>query len=253
MNDFQRKDLAVVILAAGKGKRMKDPTKAKVMFEISGQPMLGYVLETVFELKPKKIILVVGNKKDDVIEYATTFNMPNLEFSEQLEQLGTGHAVEQTRANLLDFNGDVLILAGDVPLLNVNTLKQFIVEHNKTDADLTDLTAITRDPFGYGRIVRDEYGNFIKIVEEKDANDNEKLIKEINSGTFLIDSKHLFDALSKVKNNNAQEEYYLTDLVAIMKNEGLKVIAFPGASFDELQGVNSTDDLKKVQEYFDRI
>ncbi len=252
-NERSYPDTAVVILAAGKGKRMKDPSKAKVMFEISGKPMIGHVLEKVAKLNPGKIILVVGNKKEDVIAYADTLNIPNLEYVEQKEQLGTGHAVDQARDELKDFFGDVLILAGDVPLLKTETLRNFINEHKKNSAELTDLSTIAPNPHGYGRIVRDSSGAFIKIVEEKDASENEKLIQEINSGIFLVEKDILFESLSKVKNNNAQGEYYLTDIAAIMKEQNRKVAAYPGADFAELQGVNSIEDLKKAQEVFDEM
>lgn len=242
-------NIVVVILAAGKGKRMMEPNKAKVMFEINDKPMIGYVLETVSRLNPQKIILVVGNRKEEVIAYVNTLDIANIVFVEQKEQLGTGHAVEQARFELENFEGNVLILAGDVPLLSTETLLTFIKEHINNNADLTDLTTIAPSPFGYGRIVRDAFGRFINIVEEKDATTDEKLIQEINSGTFIVKSRHLFDSLSRVKNNNAQGEYYLTDIVSIMRNDNHTVMAYPGAKFEELQGVNSIEDLKKVQKY----
>jgi bifunctional UDP-N-acetylglucosamine pyrophosphorylase / glucosamine-1-phosphate N-acetyltransferase len=249
MKGIPTKDLAVIVLAAGQGKRMNNPDKAKVMSEIYGKPLIGHVLEKAKMLTDKEIVVIVGYKKNDVIEYIDKAGF-NVSFIEQEEQLGTGHAVNQARKNFNDFNGDVLILCGDVPNLSYETLKEFTLEHLNNNSNVSVLSAITKNPKGYGRIIRDENGNFIKIVEEKDADRNEKEVREINSGVFLVNSKLLFSSLLKLSNNNAQNEYYLTDIVGILKNEGARVFAFAGAEFEELLGVNSPEELSRAEEYY---
>ncbi|MCX6156175.1 MAG: sugar phosphate nucleotidyltransferase [Candidatus Kapabacteria bacterium] len=245
-------NLSVVILAAGKGKRMNNPNMAKVMAPLGDKPLITYVLEQVQKLNPKKIIVVVGHQKESVIEYIKFINIQNLFFAEQNDQLGTGHAVAQAAEYLMNDNGNVLILAGDVPLLKSESLTAFIEMHTKTSSVASDMTAIAANPFGYGRIVRDSSGNFIKIVEEKDTKPEEKLINEINSGIFIVKSKSLFNALNLVSNKNAQGEYYLTDIIEILRNENKKVSAFICAEFDELQGVNSVEDLKRCEDFLNR-
>jgi UDP-N-acetylglucosamine pyrophosphorylase len=242
------KDLAVVILAAGKGKRMNNPDMPKVMALLNGKPLVEYVISQVKELNPLKIILVVGHHKEMIIDYFNNSDN-SLEYALQLEQLGTGHAVAQAESALKDFSGNVLILAGDAPLIQASTLMNFIAKHFEDKAIASDLTAIANDPTGYGRIVRNNLGDFIKIVEQKDASDEEKLIKEINSGIFCVDSKELFPALAGLKNNNAQGEYYLTDIIDYFIQNNKKVIGVSGADFDELQGINTIDELKKVEDF----
>ncbi|MFA6571026.1 MAG: sugar phosphate nucleotidyltransferase [Bacteroidota bacterium] len=242
--------IAIVILSAGKGKRMLNPTMAKVMSLLGGKPLIGHVLEQVKPLAPEKILVIVGHQKDNVIDYVSSLNFSNLSFVEQMEQLGTGHAVAQTEQELSEYENDVLILSGDVPLLSSATILKFIESHYENDSDLSVLTTETENPTGYGRIVRDSAGVFKKIVEEKDATDNEKLVKEINSGVYLVRSQLLFSALKNVKNNNASGEYYLTDIIEILKNTGAIVNAFLLAEFEELQGINSPEDLLRAETFF---
>lgn len=247
------KPLAVIILAAGKGKRMNNPDNPKVLVDLKGKPIISYVLDKVDQLIPDKVIMIVGHLKENIIEFVNKSRFKNVSFVSQDNQLGTGHAVDQAREELNDFEGNVLILAGDVPLITKKALENFIIYHKEYKSDLSVLTTIAPDPTGYGRIVRDKKGSIIRIIEHKDANEEEKQLKEINSGIFLVDSGLLFKALSKVSNENAQGEYYLTDIVDILKKDGRKVMAYNGAQFDELQGVNSPDDLRKVTFVFDRI
>ena len=244
------RNLAVVILAAGKGKRMLNPSMAKVMALLDGKPLIHHVLDQLAGLNPAKIIIVVGHQKDAVIEYVTSLNIANLNFVEQKEQLGTGHAVAQVESELADFVGDVLILAGDVPLLLCGTLQNFIIQHNEAKADVSDLTAYAPAPKGYGRIVRSSDGEFNSIVEEKDADDEIRKIAEINSGIFLVHPEALFSALKAVSNNNAQGEYYLTDIISILRERKAIIKAFPAKDFFELQGVNSVEELKAAEEYY---
>jgi UDP-N-acetylglucosamine diphosphorylase/glucosamine-1-phosphate N-acetyltransferase len=244
-------DFAVVVLAAGKGKRMNNPNISKVMALLDARPLLHHVLTEAELLEPTKIVVIVGHQKQSVIDYTKT-EFPDVEFAEQNEQKGTGHAVMQTSEMLKDFSGNVLILSGDVPLLGHEAMQSFIDYHYAENAELSVLSANAPNPFGYGRIVRDDDGNFLRIVEEKDASDDEKKITEINSGIYFVKSSLLFNALDSVSDNNAQGEYYLTDIIEILHHRGHKVVAFAGAVFDELQGVNSPDDLERVTEYYNR-
>lgn len=238
--------LSVIVLAAGQGKRMKNPELPKVMVELAGKPLLAYVLDAVDEIKPEKTVLVIGHKKEKIIEAYK--NKEGIEFAVQEEQLGTGHAVMSAQENLRDFSGMTLILLGDVPLLKASTLKKFIDGHLENNAKLSVMSAIAPDPTGYGRIVRDENNDFIKITEHKDATDEIRKIDEINSGIFLVDNQKLFASLDRINNTNAQKEYYLTDIVEIMRNDGDKLSAVAAAEYNELRGINSPENLKEVEQ-----
>jgi len=251
MTDFQADKLAVIILAAGQGKRMLDPSKAKVMSLLAGKPLIEYVINSSLQLCDK-IYIIVGYQKKSVIDFLNSLQF-KLTIVEQNEQFGTGHAVNQTKPYLNGFEGDVLILCGDVPNLSLRTLKNFIERHNSVNSDVSVLSTVAENPYGYGRIIRNGQNKFLKITEEKDANPDEKKVKEINSGVYIVRSKLLFDALQKVSNSNAQGEYYLTDIIEILYKDGVNVNAFAEAEFDELQGVNSPEDLKKAEEYFYKL
>lgn len=241
---------SIIILAAGKGKRMLNPSLAKVMNTVAGIPLLGHVLKQADMLNPDKIYIIIGHQKESIIAYINSLNKKNITLIEQKEQLGTGHAVMQAEKYLRNYSGDILILSGDVPLLKASTLNNFISEHCKYSADLSVLTTIAQQPSGYGRIIRNGNKDFIKIVEEKDASEKEIKINEINSGVYLIKSDLLFESLRAVRNNNAQGEYYLTDVVEILKKKNADIIAYNGAKFEELQGINSPEDLKRVEKYY---
>lgn len=236
-------NLAVIILAAGKGVRMKSDLP-KVFHDLGGQPMLAYVIETVKKLNPAKILIVVGHKKELIIDY---FKDSKVEFVVQTEQLGTGHAVMQAKDSLQNFDGNVLVLAGDVPLLSLQTLQDLVKFHGQHKAAVTDLTAELPDAGSYGRIIREADGELVKIVEKKDASAEELKIKEFNSGTFCFDKKALFEALAEVKAENAQKEYYLTDTVEICKNKGLPVYAFKTNNASEVLGVNTKEQLLELE------
>lgn len=249
-SEQKKKSLAVVILAAGQGKRMKNPKLPKVLVPLSGKPLLEYVLEQVVQLTPDKTVIIVGHQKEQVKEFVLKKRYTNTYFAEQSEQLGTGHAVAQTEETLKDFKGDILILCGDVPLLTSESLKKFINAHYYDNSDLSVLSTMTANPTGYGRIVRDIKGNFIKITEEKDCLESERTIKEINSGVYMVRARKLYSALEQVSNNNAQGEYYLTDIVSIIREENNRVQAVAAAEFDELLGVNSLDDLEAAEKLY---
>lgn len=242
--------LSIVILAAGKGKRMNNPDLPKVMVELDGKPLLEYVIGEAKQLQPRKIVAVVGHMKDKVISHFNKAFYTNLEFVEQAEQLGTGHAVMQAREQLQDFDGNTLILLGDVPLLRYETLKRFVDEHNNLKASLSVMSAIADDSTGYGRIIRSTNDVFMKITEHKDATEKEREIKEINSGIFCVDNKLLFESLDKISNSNSQGEYYLTDIVEIIHEQGMNVIATPSAGFEELQGINTEEDRKRAEKFY---
>lgn len=235
---------AAIILAAGKGTRMKSD-KAKVIFELAGKPMIQRVVDTAMQLDCDKICVVVGHQKETVI--STLDETPNLMFADQSEQLGTGHAVMIAESCFKDFDGDIFILAGDVPLLKAETLKKLIDHHRHTGAACTVLTAILEDAGKYGRIIRNQYSEVIGIVEYKDATPEQKLIEEFNTGIWCFKSSALFDAIHKIDCKNNQKEYYLTDTLAIMVNQGQKVEAVVLDDLAQASGINSQEQLTELE------
>src|SRR5580765_2648327 len=212
--------LHVVILAAGKGTRMKS-ARPKVVHSLAGRPLIEHVLRVADALQPESTSLVIGHGADEV--RAALADRPGLEFVIQLPQLGTGHALLQAESVLRDRTGTVLLLYADVPLLRSATLTRLLEIHHQAHAAATVLSAELDDPYGYGRIVRDEGGRIARIVEERDASASERAIKEINSGIYAFSLDGLFDALRKLATDNAQGEYYLTDLVAEFRRRGRRV------------------------------
>lgn len=243
-------NLATVIMAAGKGKRMKNPDKSKVMFELNGKPMIEYVINVALKINSDLIIPIVGHQKQSVIDFLSS-SFPSeknkIKFAHQDEQLGTGHALMQTEELLKDFEGDILILSGDVPLLRYETIMKFLNYHLDNNFKASLLSAIFDEPFGYGRIIRDENKTFIDIIEEKDAAESQKLIKEINSGIYIVDCKLLFEALKTLKTDNAQGEYYLTDIFKYFKNNNIKIGAIPVDNNIEITGVNTIEQLTELE------
>ncbi len=241
------KKLAVAILAAGLGKRMKSPDKPKVMFEINGRPMIDYVVELAFKVNAEIVVPIVGHHREQVINFlGQKFQGKDIKYAVQAEQLGTGHAVIQTAELLKDFDGEILILSGDVPLLKFETVVRLINEHFEKNNTATLLTTVFENSHGYGRIVRDAEGNFSRIVEEKDASEEEKQIKEINPAIYIVNAKVLFDALSKISPENNQKEYYLTDIFHFIPKEKTGTVV----TNDELEvtGVNSIEQLKEMED-----
>ena len=235
--------LATVILAAGKGKRMKSDLP-KVLHSLNGRPMIHYVIDAAEKLNSDKIVVIVGHKKELVMD---ELKSRNVEFAIQEEQLGTGHAVMQTESLLQNFEGDVLVLSGDVPLLSAGTLSSMIHKHNLQHPYATLLTAIVENPTGYGRIVRDINGMVEKIVEEKDASEEIKKIKEINVGIYLFKKEPLFATLPLIKNDNAQGEYYLPDVIKIYIREGKPVLPIITRDVEETRGINTVDQLRESE------
>ncbi|MBI4548864.1 MAG: NTP transferase domain-containing protein [Ignavibacteriae bacterium] len=238
--------LAVVILAAGKGTRMNNPEIAKVMYEINGRPMVDYVVDVAAKLQPTRIIAVVGWQKQSVIDYLSA-KYPSMEFIDQCEQLGTGHAVIQTSEPLKDFDGDLLVLSGDVPLLTEQTVKALIGYHRTNDSVATILTAELDNPVGYGRIVRNQENNVEKIVEHKDATKKQLAIREINSGIYVFVKQKLMECLPHLSVNNAQGEYYLTDVFELFWKHRWKVSAVKAIDAIEVIGINDIQQLEEAR------
>jgi UDP-N-acetylglucosamine pyrophosphorylase len=242
--------LAVVIMAAGKGTRMKNPDMAKVMYTVAGRPMVEHVVDLALDLHSDRTIVIVGWKKESVTQHLRKAGKPVV-CVDQTPQLGTGHAVMQSEKALEGFEGDVLVLSGDVPLLSRETTKRLLKIHREAYAAATVLTAILDDPTGYGRIVRDGRGHVVRIVEQKDASDQEKEIKEINSGIYLFDRDRLFEALKQIKPENTQREYYLTDVFQYFWQTALPVRAVAANHPLEIRGVNTVQQLAEAREAYD--
>ncbi len=239
------KHLAVVVLAAGQGTRMKS-AKPKVMHELAGLPLLGHVLVTAKSLDPKHVIPVIRHEKESIAEYIETFH-PGCLIVEQDEIPGTGRAVECAIAALpADFNGAVVVTSGDVPLLDVLTLEALLDEHLETGAAASILTAVLDDPTGYGRVVRNGDGSFDSIVEHRDADDDQLEILEINAGVYVFDAAELRAALAKIGTHNAQGEKYLTDVAKILVDEGKKVQALAVEDNWLVAGINDRQQLTEV-------
>jgi bifunctional UDP-N-acetylglucosamine pyrophosphorylase/glucosamine-1-phosphate N-acetyltransferase len=236
-------DLHVVVLAAGKGTRMKS-MRPKVLHELAGRPLIEHVLDTAGRLNARTTTLVVGHGAEDVRSALAA--RPGVQFVMQSPQLGTGHALLQADAVLAMEHGTVLLLYGDVPLLQPDTLARLIERHRQERASATVLTAQLADPYGYGRIVRDASGTIARIVEERDASGDERAIREVNSGIYAIELAGLFEALRQLATDNAQGEYYLTDLVAQYRQRGLVVETLCVDDPAELRGVNSRVDLAEL-------
>lgn len=238
-----RSPLAVVIIGAGKGTRMRSEI-AKVLHPLAGVPLITHVLKLGSQLHPSHLITVVGHQADDVRATCEPFASVCVE---QSVQLGTGHAVAQAEPLLSSFRGDVLVLYGDVPLLQPETIHALLKEHCEQRASVTVLTAFLDNPTGYGRIIRDANGNILRIVEERDANDNEKLVREVNSGIYCMDATFLFPALRTIGHNNAQGEQYLTDLIAVAVQNNHRVAHIVASQPYEIHGVNTRLDLSHLE------
>jgi bifunctional UDP-N-acetylglucosamine pyrophosphorylase / glucosamine-1-phosphate N-acetyltransferase len=238
-------EVVTIILAAGKGTRMKSEV-VKVLHPILGLPMLSYPLAlSLSEIKAEKTIVVVGFQADEIKERFK--NLP-IQFALQEEQLGTGHAALQAIPYLKTFAGTALILCGDVPLVKADTLRTFIEAFKETHAILSVLTTVVEDPFGYGRILRSPEGWLERIVEEKDASEKERTIREINTGIYCVQIPFLIESLGEIGKNNAQGEYYLTDLVGIAKRKGLRCSAHIVSDPVEVMGINTRVDLATANE-----
>jgi bifunctional UDP-N-acetylglucosamine pyrophosphorylase/glucosamine-1-phosphate N-acetyltransferase len=234
---------AAIVLAAGKGKRMKSDLP-KVLHRINNRSMIQMVLDTLTTLNFEKIVVVVGFKgemvESELAGYPVTIVW-------QREQLGTGHAVMMAREALGEFEGTTLIALGDVPFLSAATIDNLFQTHVDTAAKVTCLSAMLSDPGGYGRIVRDGDSDILKeIVEDKDASEEVLRVNEINTGTFCFDNRLLFETLTRIDNDNTQGEYYLTDCVKVLYNNGFRCSIVKAANANEGLGVNSLEQLEEL-------
>jgi bifunctional UDP-N-acetylglucosamine pyrophosphorylase/glucosamine-1-phosphate N-acetyltransferase len=233
--------LDVIILAAGLGTRMNSAT-IKILHRAAGLPIIDYVLDLAADISPRQPVMVIGHQREAVQQAVGD----RARFAIQEEQKGTGHAVLQA-SSLVDGSRHVLILSGDVPLTRPETLRRLIEEHQRSENALTLLTMKLDDPAMYGRIVRDPSGAVLRIVEAKDASEDEKRIAEVNAGIYVFDGRHLFENLRNLSTDNAQGEYYLTDLLGVLRNAGHRVGAVVAGDPIEALGVNSRADLASVE------
>jgi bifunctional UDP-N-acetylglucosamine pyrophosphorylase/glucosamine-1-phosphate N-acetyltransferase len=233
--------LISLVLAAGKGTRMKSELP-KVLHRVNGIPMIKKILDELNKLKTEKNILVLGHKKETVLE-----ELGEVDYVVQEKQLGTGHAVMMAKDKLKDFDGTLLVTCGDTPLLRAETLKKLYEKHIEAGAATTVLTSVYENPFGYGRIVK-ESGSVRAIIEEKEATEEIKSIKEVNAGVYCFDSKKLFEALDSIDNKNEKGEYYLTDVIKVQVEKGERIDSFILDDNDEILGVNSKVQLAEAEE-----
>nr|AGF93497.1 UDP-N-acetylglucosamine diphosphorylase/glucosamine-1-phosphate N-acetyltransferase [uncultured organism] len=231
-----------VVLAAGKGTRMKS-NMTKVLHQVGGKPMVEHILDTVEDLS-SETICIVGHQADRVKD---ELKDREVKFVTQSQQLGTGHAVSQARKYFKEHKGPVLILCGDTPLLNRETLQYMVEKHQEEGAGITILTARLNDPAGYGRIIRNREGQVEKIVEEEDANEKERKIKEINSGVYCFNGNLLAEALGTLTDDNAQGEYYLPDTLNYVRNQNKKIIPVVIENNREIIGINDRKDLAEAE------
>lgn len=240
--------LNAVILAAGKGKRMKSDL-AKVLHTVQGLPMVVYVIRAVRQAGSRRIVVVIGHQRDRV---KAALEDRGVEFAVQAEQLGTAHALAQTEEMLAGEHGDLLVLAGDTPLLTGRTLRQLVDRHRSTGAAATVLTAELDDPAGYGRIIRTPEGSLDAIVEERDAAGPEKEVREINTGAYCFRSPLIFEVLKHIDTTNRQKEYYLTDAIAVLRSRKMVVGAMKAENWREMLGINSAAQLAEAETIMSR-
>jgi len=231
-----------IVLAAGQGTRMKS-NLYKVLHPVLGRPMVQHVIDEVNESQIDEVVTVVGHGAEKVKEHIGDKS----KFVLQENQLGTGHACLQAESLLKDKEGTTIVVCGDTPLITKGTYQALFEFHEKEKSKATVLTAKAPNPFGYGRVIRDDDNGVQRIVEHKDANEDERLVDEINTGTYCFDNQTLFKALKKVTNNNAQGEYYLPDVIEILREESEKVSAFKTPDFDETLGVNDRVALSSAE------
>lgn len=230
--------IAALILAAGEGTRMKS-TLPKVLHPLCGKPMILHVVENVRKSRVERIILVVGHKSEEI----KTIVGNKVEYAIQKKQLGTGHALQSALSNLKDFDGDLLILYGDTPLLKAETIKRLIQSHRRAKAISSLLTCFFRDPTGYGRIIRNKDGELVKIKEEGELSFQEKMLKEGNPGLYIFEKKAIFRALKEVRPDNRKKEYYLTDVIEVLIGHGERINSISISDETQALGINSKEEL----------
>lgn len=231
-----------VVLAAGKGTRMKSDLP-KVLHKVCGKPMVEHVIDQLNHLSIDQIVTVVGHQKERVQEQLGS----SVDFAHQVEQLGTAHAVKTCHELLGHQEGATLIITGDTPLISSETLAKCLDLHRETKSAATILTMLPEDPTGYGRIIRNEAGEVERIVEEKDASEEERAVNEVNSGIFCFDNRLLFEALDLVSTDNEQGEYYLPDVIEVLKSKGERISAISVQDVEEGLGINNRSQLAKAE------
>ena len=246
----EQKNLDVLVLAAGLGTRMRS-NLAKVLHKLDSRPLINHVCRTATALAPRKVYVVIGHQGEDVkTAVLEELDADHAEFVWQNEQLGTGHAVNTARGFLENEDSTLLVLSGDVPMIRAETLAALVQQHRShrgKGAACTILTVKLEDPTGYGRIVRDDAGLFDRIVEQKDASEDERKVKEINSGIYCFETRKLYKALSGVKNENSQGEYYLTDVPTLLRNEGEDIAIYRHNDSHEIEGINNRVQLADME------
>lgn len=238
--------IKAVVLAAGKGTRMMTETNTmpKVLRQACGKPLLYYVLKTLQFVPKEDTILVVGYRREDVIAA-----FPDYPHAVQDPQLGTGHAVRCAKAELEGFDGTVLVCYGDMPLLKEEVYRGLLEDHARTGSVCTLLSGTTEEKLPYGRVLKDENGEFLQVVEDRDCTPEQKAIRELNVGIYAFDCKELLACLDLLRNNNAQQEYYLTDVPALMKQRGGKVSVYTAELNEQILGVNTPEQLAIAEKY----
>lgn len=248
---MKQNDIGAIILAAGLGKRMKSKL-IKILHPICGQPMIAYVLDTLNELGIQKRVIVLGHQRERVAGFLNDRNEVALlavEIAVQEKLLGTGDAVKSAERFFDKGRGDVLVLSGDTPLISKDTLERLIETHHSSGAEATILTSEVQNPTGYGRLIKNNKGYVLRIVEETDASSEERAIKTINTGTYCFKVSALFAALKMVSPANAQGEYYLTDVFEILNSQGGKIASVSTDSSIEVMGINSRKELAVAETY----
>ena len=242
----RNKPLNVLVMAAGLGTRMKSK-RAKVLHELAGRPLIAHVVRAAQTLEPRTILVVIGHQAEEVEQAVLAEAGELASFAIQAKQRGTGDAVESARSAFENSNSLLLILSGDVPLIRAETLRKLIEQHRASGAACTILGVRLENPTGYGRIIRDEQGRFQRIVEQKDATEEERQVREINSGIYCFESSDLFSALKRVEPKNQQGEYYLTDVAEIILAKGGKVEVFTHNDSREVSGINTRAELAEFE------
>jgi len=247
MKKFKAKSLkkptSAIILAAGRSTRMITD-KPKVLHEVSGRPMLAFVIDACKNVGIENLYIVVGYGKDQVVQEFK--DVPNITWVHQTEQKGTGHAVLCCKEHLSEFDGNCVVLCGDGPLVRPQTIKELVNKHDQEHSYATLATSILEDPTGYGRIIRDAYGNLQGIVEQSDCSARQRAIKEVNPSYYCFDTKTLFWALEQIKPDNVKKEYYLTDALHIIIQSGKKAIAITAVPPEDVLSINSRHQLAQV-------
>lgn len=244
MTRYRHSGVTALVLAAGQGTRMNSDL-AKVLHEMSGAPLLAHVLAALERLGVGRVLVVIGHQADRV---RAAFHDADVEWVLQAEQRGTGHAVMMAGHALEDFQGTLLVVCGDTPLLRASTLDGLIARHREDQAAVTVLTTRVPDPTGYGRLVRDAKGRPTGIVEERDATPDLRRIDEINSGVFAFEYPALARALGRLTAHNSQGEYYLTDTVKMLIADGERVSAWCAPDYRELLGINTVEQLREAEQ-----